>query len=459
MKRRISIIEDEASLRQSLKIGFSDLGYQIKVADQWQTGYDMIHSFQPHLLFLDVRLPDANGVDLIKIIKKEFPDIQIVIMTAYGNTSSIVQAIKNGAIDYLNKPFEWDEIELLTNKIFNTINLQQEVQRYKWENENRSQSHETFIGDSKQMKALLQEITLAAPTDATILIEGETGTGKERIAHIIHKESQRCHKPFMVLNCGAIPSHLLESELFGYEKGAFTGAFQTKKGLIEWADEGTLFLDEIGELPLDVQVKLLRFLEERTFKRVGGYRDIEVNIRVIAATNRSLEKGVKEGNFRADLFYRLHVVPLNVPPLRKREDDIVELCKFYLHYFSKQLGKKVPTLLESDLLLLKTYTWPGNVRELRNIVERYIILYESGVRIAALIKNDWNPEHTDKPQSSTNLNIAFKNDFSLEKEIEDMEKKYIRQALHETRWNISKSAELLGLSRYTLQRRIEKYQL
>lgn len=456
MIKRIAIIEDEASLCQSLQIGFSDLGYDVKTADDLQSGYKLVQRFHPHVLLLDVRLPDGNGIEELPRLKKEYPELEIVVMTAYGNTKSVVQAIKNGASDYVNKPFEWEEVELLVRKTFETIELQLEVERYQRETDNRN--NEVFIGQSEPMKALIEKVKLAAPTDATILIKGETGTGKERIARMIHQESARSGKPFMALNCGAIPPHLVESELFGHEKGAFTGAHQRKRGIVEWADGGTLFLDEIGELSHDVQAKLLRFLEERSIKRVGGHQEIDVHIRVIAATNRSLERMVEKGQFRSDLYYRLNVVPITVPPLRERGEDILGLSEYYLELFSKQLGKKLPPLDERSEEALLCYSWPGNVRELRNMMERYVILYETGIELSSMLKNVAKHEGVSFTRER-GYETQFRAGFSLEQEVEKMEKHYILKALEETKWNISKSAELLGLSRYALQRRIEKYEL
>lgn len=459
MKLRIAVIEDEISLRLSLEVGFVDLGYDVKTAANLQEGIQVLRKYQPDLLFLDIRLPDGNGIEILPELKRSFPNLQIVMMTAYGNTAMIVQAIKNGANNYLNKPFEWEEVELLTKQIIGNLHLQKEVERYKWKEEKSKLEGEEFIGESEEMKALLKKIALVAPTEASILVEGETGTGKERVAQLIHQQSMRNTKPFLALNCGAIPAQLLESELFGYEKGAFTGAANTKMGLLEWVDEGTLFLDEIGEMPLELQIKLLRFLEERAFRRVGGHKDIEINIRIISATNRSLGKMIEEGLFRNDLYYRLNVVPIYVPPLRAREADLIALCHYYFSLFSKQLGKEIPALSESDILAIASYPWPGNVRELKNIIERYVILYESGLQIGSLLNRNESRHSSHSEKIIVKDELSLPPSFSLEKEVEKLEKEYMIHALKKTKWNVTKSAELLGVSRFALQRKIEKYQL
>ncbi|MBU8907543.1 sigma-54-dependent transcriptional regulator [Desertibacillus haloalkaliphilus] len=463
MEQKIAMIEDETTIRYSLEMGFADLGYTVEGAETLEAGMRLLYDFQPQVLLLDVRLPDGDGIEKLTEIKEAFPELQIIMMTAYGNTASVVQAMKNGAIDYLSKPFEWDEIEFIVSKTFEHLKLRHQVERYEWETQARNQDKETLIGESRVMQDLLKKAIVAAPTESTVLIHGETGTGKERIAQMIHEESRRAKGPFMALNCGAIPVHLMESELFGYEKGAFTGAGQLKKGLVEWADGGTLFLDEVGEMPLDTQVKLLRFLETRTFKRVGGHLDIKTDIRIVAATNQHLEEAVAQGTFRSDLYYRLHIVPLHVPPLRDRKEDILPLVDYFLHVFAKQLKKHVPVLTDEARQSLLSYHWAGNVRELRNIVERFVILHETGTDVTSFLEG----QHTgvpsfkeEKQKLELDLDLLdFDEPFSLKDELERIELGYIKQALEKTKWNVSKSAELLGMSRYALQRRIDKAKL
>ncbi|MBO8170877.1 MAG: sigma-54-dependent Fis family transcriptional regulator [Bacillaceae bacterium] len=467
-EQRILIVDDEMTLRLSLKAGLEDQGYQVNAVANIQEAERVIKDFLPHIIFLDIRLPDGNGLDFLEQIKTTDPEIAVVIMTAYGDTKSTVRAIKSGAVDYINKPFELEEVQLLVNRTFNHINLQSEVELYRQEKKSQTVS---FIGVSPATEAFVRELErVAAVKDTTVLIRGETGTGKELAARYIHQKSERKERPFMAINCGALPANLIESELFGHEKGAFTGANQMKKGLFEWADGGTLFLDEIGELAPEMQVKLLRFLEERKFKRVGGFRDIQVDVRVIAATHRNLEQMVEENTFRSDLFYRLNVVPITLPPLREREQDILLLAEHFLDEYCYQMGRQPLQLTETVKQRLLQYAWPGNIRELKNMMERIAILQRDAYvgiedlpkELVQLEKDDRTSVETSPPDTMVRddgtYEIRLSEDgVSLEKMVEDLEKKYIEAALQKTRWNISQASALLGISRYALQRRIDKY--
>jgi two-component system response regulator AtoC len=367
-----------------------------------------------------------------------------------------VEAMKSGAFDYLTKPFELEEIDIAIKKYIEQHKLELEVERFR-EKEKRAEA-EMIVGKSPAVETLKEELSLVAKSpNTTVLIQGETGTGKELAAKSIHNMSSRQSNSFVPVNCGAIPSHLVESELFGHEKGAFTGANQRKKGLIELADGGTLFLDEIGELSLEIQVKLLRFLEDKKIKRVGGVKDIEVDVRVIAATNRPLEKMIQEGTFRSDLYYRLNVVPINIPPLRDRGEDIIILAEYFLKQFSLQMGKQEPFLSSQAKEQLMKYSWPGNIRELKNIMERVVILnHDETIEEHHLHFLNKGEEQHEKLMEQDPL---LDRDFSLEKYLEKIEMRFIVEALKLEKWNITRAAEKLGISRYALQRRIEKYNI
>jgi two-component system response regulator AtoC len=468
-EKRILIVDDEMTLRISLQAGLEDQGYVVETAENIEKAKQRLKEFLPHIIFLDIRLPDGNGLDLLEKFQKEEPEIAVVMMTAYGDTKSAVRAIKSGAIDYINKPFELEEVFLIVQKTFSHMNLRSEVELYRQEKRNQEV---TFIGKSPETLNFIKQLArVAQVSETTVLVRGETGTGKELAARYIHQKSEREDLAFVAINCGALPANLIESELFGYEKGAFTGANNLKKGLFEYADGGTLFLDEIGELSTEMQVKLLRFLEERRFIRVGGHRDITVDVRVIAATHRDLEVMVGEGKFRSDLFYRLNVVPITLPPLRERNEDIVVLAEYFLEGFCYQMGRQKLELTDEVKEVLRNYRWPGNIRELKNIVERIaILLREIYVRIEDLPKEliQREKEHTHSSRNSSGNepidkqakteSITFEEgEISLEQIVENIEKKYIQSALEKTRWNISQASTLLGISRYALQRRIEKY--
>ncbi len=459
MKKRILIIDDERTLCISMQEGLKDMGYCVQTALTGEEGLSKVISFQPHLVFLDLRLPGMGGLEVLKEIKNIDSNTEVIIMTAYADIKTAVSAIKHGALDYFTKPFELEQVEVIIQKAFENISLKEQTYLLK---EDKKRRITPIIGKHPSMMEVMKQIRiLARHDDATVLIRGETGTGKGRVAYDLHYCSKRKDKPFVEINCGTIPANLIESELFGFERNAFTGARQSKKGLMELADEGSVFLDEIGELFPDMQVKLLRFLEERRFKRIGGLRDIEVDVRIIAATNMDLEKAIERKEFREDLYYRLNVVPINLPPLRERGKDVILLAEYYLQEYSRKMGKSMSGLSPEVEKLFLEYRWPGNIRELRNIIERVLILY-NGERLEL---KHLPEEITEGKYTGEALRNGVPGEggypsgdgFSLEKILEDIEKKYIREALEKTRWNNTRAAELLGISRYSLQRRIEKY--
>jgi DNA-binding NtrC family response regulator len=369
-------------------------------------------------------------------------DAEILMMTAYATVDTAVQAMKEGAFDYLVKPFAPDEIEMQIKKIVAHRELVLENILLRQKLEERSE-YDEIIGKSDAMQKIFDLITQVAPTDSTVLVTGESGTGKELIAQAIHGNSQRCYMPFVALSCGALPDSLLESELFGYERGAFTGAEHTKKGRFEMADKGTLFLDEIGDISLKTQVDLLRVLQQKEFRRLGGQEEIKVDVRILAATNRDLEKAISENKFREDLFYRLNVISIHVPPLRERKDDIPLLVKAFIRRCCLEMNKELVKITPSALKLLMDYNWPGNVRELENVIERALVIG----RDKEIVTDDLPFTRKELGPQTTPISLKL------------MEKMHIKRMLEETGWNISKTARVLEVDRQTLYNKIEKYKI
>ncbi|MTI66766.1 MAG: sigma-54-dependent Fis family transcriptional regulator [Firmicutes bacterium] len=453
LMKRIQVIDDEAFICKTLKEGLTDIGYEVKTSLTGENGLRKIESFKPLIVFLDMRLERVNGIDLIERIKKIDEDIEVVIMTAFGDIETAVKAIKNGAFDYINKPLDLEEINLIIAKALKSIEVKRKLNSYVKE---KKLKDEAIIGNNPVMKEVFEKINIIAKNDVTVLIRGQTGTGKEMVANSIHKKSNRRDSSMLSINCGALPKELVESELFGFEKNAFTGAFKRKKGLLEIADGGTVLLDEIGELSYDTQTKLLRVLETRKFKRIGGVDDIEVDIRIIAATNKNLEKAIENNEFREDLFYRLNVVPIKIPSLKDRGGDVLILAKYFLNKYNKKFGKEIKGFDDEVKDKLLNYHWPGNVRELKNVIERITILHDT-----PFINLNHLPLEINKPlgekTKDNEVKVSINESFSLEKEVEKLEKKYIKIALDKCNNNYSKSASLLGISRFALKRRIEKY--
>lgn len=459
MKIKVLVIDDELMICKTLKAGLTDMGYDVATAQNRKDALKQTASFKPQLVLTDMRLGNDNGIDLIDDIKKVDSDIEIIVMTAYSDITSAVSAIKKGAFDYLNKPFDLEEIEII---------LERAYQKYKIKNkililEKQSQGCiENIIGQSDKMKEVYEKINILSQNDSvTVLIRGETGTGKELVADAIHNKSIRKDSPILKINCTTIPSQLVESELFGFERNAFTGAGAKKKGLFEIADGGTVFLDELGEIPLEIQAKLLRVLEERKFRRIGGLEDIEVDIRIIAATNKDLEQAVKEKEFREDLYYRLNVVPVEVPPLRERGNDILLIAQYFIDKFNINFKKSIKGFDKDAKSKLLAYSWPGNIRELKNVIERITILnngeWISSSNLPVEIQSYRNAEN---PTCIVRDDISIENDhFSLEEKMDGIEKKYLLEALEKSEDNQTKAAAMLGISRFALRRKMEKYSL
>jgi two-component system response regulator AtoC len=445
----VLVVDDESLIRWSLVNRLKDEGYRTVEAG---TAADALahHRDGVDLILLDYALPDGNGLEVLEQVKQRDPDTLVIMLTANTEVGTAVDAMKRGAFHYANKPFDLDEVMLLVEKALETTQLRREVRTLR-ARQAQPYGLGSIVGDSdaiKTVRKLLQKIGVSPAS--TVLLTGESGTGKDLAAKVIHYGSERAAKPFMNITCSALPETLLESELFGHERGAFTGADRQKRGLIESADGGTVFLDEIGEMVPLLQAKLLRFLEEKTFKRVGGSTDIKVDVRVIAATNRLLEDEVKKGRFREDLYYRLNVMPLNLPPLRERREDIPPLINHYIDLFNTEFRKKIHAVSVNAMAALQTYGWPGNVRELRNAVERAMLLAES---------NELNESHFPVLSSSPG---ELSTGVSLPAggiNLEGLERSLVVQALERAGWNQTKAAALLGLNRDQIRYRIEKFEL
>lgn len=430
------LIEDEESITLSLKTLFEKKGYDFINSYSGREGLDIALKELPAVVLLDLHLPDMHGMTILREVKAVHPDMVVIIMTGYGEIREAVEAIKLGAEHYFQKPVDLDELSIIVERNLNMHQLRQEA-TYK-------RSPYPIIGKSKHVQGLVHIISLMAQNPlTTVLIEGETGTGKELVARNIHVLSKRAEKPFIDINCASIPDAIFESELCGYEAGAFTDARTTKKGLLEVADGGTLFLDEIAEMPPSLQPKLLRVIETKTFRRVGGTRDIRIDVRVVAATNKNLSECIKAGAFREDLYYRLNVVPVKMPSLRERAEDIPLLAEFFIAESAGNMKKEIKTFDSEALAALIAYSWPGNIRELRNVVERAMILCQGQT-----ITSSFLTLPADSPGEQTTA-LALK----------DAERLHIRKVLEFAGNNRTKAAQLLGISRSTLNEKIKTYRL
>ncbi len=449
MKYKVLVIDDEPLIRMSLESGLSDLGYQVCCTDTIGEGLSLAARLHPDAVLLDNRVGAERGIDHITDFQKLDEDMILILMTAYGSVSQAVEAMKLGVSHYVQKPFDLDEIDLVITRAMEQLLSRRSLELMKLR-------PRKLLGESSAICRIRQEIRVLAENDnVDILICGETGTGKEVVVNTIHEQSSRHDKPLVKINCGAIPENLLESELFGHEKGSFTGADKTKKGLIELANGGTVFLDEVGELPLAMQAKLLTFLEDRSFKRVGGLQDIEVNIRVAAATNRDLEAEVQKGRFREDLYYRLNVMQIHIPPLRERPEDIPVLCRFYLQHFNRKFNKSLQDIAPEFLTLLQSYYWKGNVRELRNVMERCVLFSRQSVLTGEETGLDTLLAVRPRAGGSFPMHDLAQQGIDLKREVDAFERTYIDRAMQLSGGNLSQAAQLLGCTRFTLKRRLE----
>ncbi len=447
----VLVIDDERSILQSLEGILSDEGYQVILADSGRAGLDIIDKEVPDLVLLDIAMPGMDGMEVLAETKKIYPFMPVVIMTGHGSIDLAVRAIKMGSYDFLEKPPEMDKLLLTVKNAIDFGNLQRENLLLK----QKIEKQHPFIGNSPAIQTLREQIKQVAPTDAWVLIFGENGSGKEVVAREIHRLSLRRDRPFVEVNCAAIPEELIESELFGHEKGAFTGATSSKRGKFDMAHEGTLFLDEIGDMSLKTQAKILRILEEQRFERVGGNKTIQVNVRVIAATNKNLEEEIRKGNFREDLYFRLNVIPFTVPPLRERKDDILLLANYFLSEFTVNRGKKLKTLDPDAVKALMAYHWPGNVRELRNVMERLSIMAQSDT----IFPRDLPPEILKGEGVMAEVENPFLTLGTIKEAVSSFERNYIIEKLRENGGNISKTAEKIGIARRNLTHKIKSYDI
>lgn len=450
-KGNILVIDDEKSQREILKAILEDEGYVVETAGNGSEALKLFRVNNPDLVLTDIKIPDMDGMGLLDAFVRVLPSSKVIMMTAYGTINSAVEAIKKGAFDYLTKPLEKDELLITVSRAFEKINLEKENRMLQQELQEKFRI-KGIIGSHGSMQKIFKLIKKVSNSNSTILIYGESGTGKELVARAIHYNSPRRNRPFMAINCASIPETLLDSELFGFEAGAFTGATGRKIGLFEAADGSTLFLDEIGDLSPDMQAKILRVLQERELRRLGSRENIKVDVRIISATNKDLEKEMKKGSFREDLYYRLQVIAIKIPPLRDRYTDIPELVAHFIEKNNRLLNKGVKGITEEALHVLMDYPWPGNVRQLESVIERAVLLTEQG-----MILTDDLPVEVRKP-----FDRYCKVDFEIPDEgisLEELEKKLIIKAMEKSDGVITKAAKLLGMSFRTLQYRLEKFNL
>ena len=449
MQKSILIVDDEKTICQSLGSILADEGYEILSAGSGEEALKIIEEEPPGIIILDIWLPGIDGIETLKVIKSRYPHMRVIMISGHGTIETAVKATKLGAFDFFEKPLSMEKVLLVVNHVFELIQLEEENKLLK---QKISQDYE-LTGTSVPILELKEMIGIVSPTNAWILIMGENGTGKELVARSIHRLSKRAFKPFVEVNCAAIPEDLIESELFGHEKGAFTGATEKKRGKFDLAHEGTLFLDEVADMSLKAQAKILRILQEKKFERVGGNNLIPTDVRVLAATNKDLEQEMEAGRFRQDLYYRLNVIPLRVPPLRERKEDIPVLVNWFLKEFTLKERVEEKTIADDALAALMEHDWPGNVRELKNIIERLVIMIPRDVISAKDI-----PPLAENHQTH-DLTVPWLASGSFRTAKTDFEKKYIMKKLQEFDGNISKTAEAIGIERSNLHRKIKRFGL
>lgn len=454
MNPHILVVDDEANIRKVLKALLEQEGYFVSEAKDGVEALSLLKKEPFQTIITDLRMPNLDGMGFLEASLKLYPDIPIIIVTAHGTVDSAVSALKMGAFDYISKPFDKTEMIQVIKKALNTY-------QSKSKNPSDKEIHSELVSQSPQMKEVLTLIKKVASSPSTILITGESGTGKELVARALHENSSRALKPFITINCSAIPATLIESELFGFEKGAFTGAVASKLGRFELAHEGTLFLDEIGEIPLELQAKLLRVLQENEIERVGGVKTIKINIRLITATNKDLSEEVKKGHFREDLFYRLNVIPIYLPPLRERKEDFSHLVDFFIQKYNKKLGKRVQSLDEKAMNILMQFQWPGNIRQLENVLERMILLSEKQTLLLEDIPSEISQLTSIVTPTFSPEDMATQGSFKeiVKETTQKIEKNLIIKALEETHGNVTRAAKILGISRKSLQNKMKEYQL
>lgn len=460
MPETILVIDDEQLICWSLRQEFERGGFVVLTAQSAAEGIALFREHSPDVVFLDVKLPEKNGLEVLKEMKFINNDAVVIMITAFSAVETAVLAIKNGAYDYIEKPFEFENVKMTVDRALENIRLKREVKDLR-KKDRSACSFANFITRSANMKKVLALAKKVAETDyATVLIQGESGTGKDLLAKIIHNESSRAAKPFVEISCSALPDSLIESELFGFEKGSFTDAKNAKKGLFEMAEGGTVYMDEIGDVKLPMQVKLLRVLEEKTFKHIGGNRSINVDFRIIAATNRDLEHEVAQGNFREDLFYRLKVLPIYIPPLRERKDDVVPIAENSVERFNREFKKDIRRLSKEAEEILKNYHWPGNVRQLRNIIEHVMILSEGDTILPEHLPLELRKPlalHKEGGDSTSGfIDITVPDDGI---DLAQLEKEILKKAIEKAGGNQTRAAKMLCITRDVLRYRLQKHNL
>jgi len=441
-KMSIMVVDDEEIVRESLLHWFKKYGHVVDTASSGFEALDKLGKYPFQLLFVDIKMPEMDGIELLEKVKTEYPDTIVIIITAYGSIESAVKAMRIGASDYLLKPFKPDQLSLVMERISHQKKLLFEHNYLKGRLEKITR-FDNIIGQSPPMEDIFNLIPEVAQSDSSILLIGETGTGKEIVAKAIHAKSRRAHLPFIAINCGALPDTLLESELFGHQKGVFTGATHARKGFLEVVSGGTLFLDEIGEISSKMQIDLLRVLEEKKITSIGSREPVDVDFRLISATSRDLGKGITDGSFREDFFYRINVITIDIPPLKKRKEDIPLLVQHFLEKYGHETTKQVDRVTRDAMELLKRYDWPGNVRELENAVERAVVLSQSrtlGIKDFAFLRS--SPAPLSRPLS-----------------LREMQKQHIQQILEEYDWNVTQASKALAINRVTLHKMIKRYNL
>ncbi len=452
-QNKLLVVDDEHLIRWSLEQNLKKQGYEVVTAGTGEDALRLVREEQPDLVLLDIQLPGISGIDALEKIKEHDDDIIVIMVTANSGLENAVKAMRLGAYDYVSKPFNLEELSIVVRKALDSLDLKQEVVRLR--TETKKNGPPNIIGESQHVRSLMGVLDKVAHSEAsTVLVQGESGTGKELVAKWIHYSSNRAEKPFIAINCAAVPATLLESELFGHEKGAFTDAKTSKKGLFELADGGTVFLDEIGDMEMGMQAKLLRFLEDRSFRRIGGGRVFTVDVRIISATNKDLHKSIEERTFRNDLYYRLQVIPIMLPSLRERKEDIIPLANHFISLFNRDFNKKIQGIDNLAERLLTEYSWPGNIRELKNVIERAIILGNDD----SLLLEHLPLEIVAK--TSVPTEVTMTSSFRLPPEgidIEEVERELIRQALEVTEWNQSKAAKKLNLGIDAFRYRMKKF--
>ncbi len=452
---KILVVDDEQSLREVLSIMLKRAGYSVTSATDGEEAIDFVHKEIFDLVITDLRMPKIDGMEVLKAVKSASPETVVLIITAFATADSAVEAMKQGAYDYLTKPFQVDEVQLIIRNALEKRRLTTENMLLKREMASQS-SFAQLVGQSEAMQKVFDVVRKVADSKSNVLICGESGTGKELVARAIHYNSARSSHPFVAVNCSAVPETLLESELFGHMKGSFTGAISNKAGLFEIANGGTVFLDEIGDTTPTIQVKLLRVIQEREFRRVGGSQDIKVDVRIVAATNKDLEKAVADGSFREDLYYRLDVIPIRLPPLRMRTGDIPLLVNHFLERFSKESGRPKPVMSTEAMHVLLGHEWRGNVRELENLIERVVAFSAEGPVTDTDVRGWLHRPTTQSPQSAMPLDLTDEG-LDLEGLINGIEKDLLLKALERSKWVKKKAARMLRLNTRSFRYRLEKY--